>query len=82
MARCDSSLCDLAALKRVDDSNVKSCASSSCPVRNEDIPRSCFCSREQISFLPGGSQASSLSCRMKGISECVVSGNSLALVAT
>ena len=51
MTRCRCSLCNLTDLERVDDSDIEGFASSSGPVWDED--RSCFGSREQISFLPG-----------------------------
>lgn len=51
--RCCGSLRNMTDLERIDDNGIEGCASSSGPVWVEDIPRSCFGSREQISFLPG-----------------------------
>ena len=82
VARCGGGLCNLANLERVDHCDVEGCGASSCPVRDEDVPRSGICSRKQILFLPGSSKTGCLCCSIEGISEGVVSRDPFSLVAT
>ena len=69
-------------LERVDDCHVQSSVPPPCPVWDENITRSGLCVWQQGSLLPGGSQTGCLGDHMDGISQAVMPGDPLALVAT